>query len=126
MRKAPSRRRGGKQAEARPSHAIRSSAIPNDAVSNLATLRSIPAIFGTWLGEELRGWIFSDIRYRLRALLPFPHDEVLRSGTAPGRFSGPRFPRLVRPPAVLYLLLPFGSQWAVLLGSDVRADEVSR
>ncbi|MDQ3926010.1 MAG: hypothetical protein M3272_03360 [Actinomycetota bacterium] len=27
---------------------------------------------------------------------------------------------------LLYLFLPFGSQRAVLLGSDVRADEVSR
>jgi hypothetical protein len=27
---------------------------------------------------------------------------------------------------LLYLFLPFGSQWAVLLGSEARADEVSR
>src|SRR5919199_1237173 len=44
-RKAPSLLRGGEQAEARPSHATRSSEIPSDAVCNFSTGCSISAIF---------------------------------------------------------------------------------
>src|SRR5215203_801328 len=40
-RKAPSRLKGGEQAEAKPSHATRSSAVSNEAVRNPSTLRRV-------------------------------------------------------------------------------------
>src|SRR5215210_3607008 len=46
---------GGEHEEARPSHAIRSSSMPNDAVRNLSTRSSIPPIFCDGLGERLPG-----------------------------------------------------------------------
>ena len=52
-RKAPSLLRGGEQAEARPSHAIRSSAAPSDAVSNLSTFRKYTPDFQRRVGRDI-------------------------------------------------------------------------
>src|SRR5215216_3030718 len=124
-RKAPRRRRGGKQAEARPSHAIRSSAIPNDAVSNCSTLRSIPTIFRIGLGEGLRGWIFPGMDIVFGLCFHAPVTKDYGAGRRRGGFLGRAF-LVLFVLLLLYLFLPFGSQRAVLLGSDARANEVSR
>src|SRR5215210_831137 len=46
---------GGEHEEASPSHAIRSSSMPNAAVCNLSTWSSIPTIFRSGMGEGSLG-----------------------------------------------------------------------
>src|SRR5215211_7403364 len=150
-RKAPSRLKGGEQAEAKPSHATRSSAVSNEAVRNPSTLRRVypQSSRMSWVRDHRDS---CDIRRRadpapLITHRPFAksystfcfavtnicftlrhHEDEGLQTTAAGRLLAGRLARALRVVRAHapYLLLPFGSQRAVLLGSDARAGEGSR
>ena len=77
------------------------------------------------MGEELRRWIFSGIDTVFGLCFHFPMTKSYEAGRRLDGFLGRAF-LVLFVLLLLYLCLQLGSQRAVLLGSDARADEVPR